>query len=70
MGSFTRETVAELHAAIDALPPKLHVVVRDYYFRGQRQDEIAATLGYTSSRISQLAKEAAAKLRDALPPAV
>lgn len=62
----SRETVRALHAAIDELPVKHRVVVRDYYLRRRRQDEIAADLGYTSSRISQIQKEAATKLRPAM----
>jgi RNA polymerase sigma factor for flagellar operon FliA len=61
-----RERVAYLRDAVDELPERLRVVVRDYYFAERPMAEIAAELGVTDSRISQLRAEAVRLLRGAL----
>jgi len=50
--------------AIDALPERLRVVVRGYFFEERTVSEIADELGVTQSRISQLRTEAIELLRD------
>ncbi len=61
-----RERVAYLRDAIDELPERLRAVVRDYYFAERPMAEIAAELGVTESRVSQLRAEAVKLLRGAL----
>jgi RNA polymerase sigma factor FliA len=61
-----RERVAYLHDAIDQLPERLQLVVRAYFFAERPMTEIAAELGVTDSRISQLRAEAVALLRGAM----
>ena len=61
-----RERIAYLHDAIEQLPERLQVVVRAYFFAERPMAEIAAELGVTDSRISQLRAEAVALLRGAL----
>jgi RNA polymerase sigma factor for flagellar operon FliA len=58
-----QELVAQLHHAIDALPARLRVVVVEYFFEGHDMQAIAAALGVTRSRVSQLCAEAVALLR-------
>ena len=57
------ELIAQLHHAIGALPARLRVVVAEYYFEGRDMQAIAAELGVTRSRVSQLCAEALALLR-------
>ncbi len=61
-----RERVAYLRDAVDELPERLRVVVRGYYFAERPMAEIAAELGVTDSRVSQLRAEAVKLLRGAL----
>ena len=61
-----RERLAYLHDAIDQLPERLRLVVRGYFFAERPMAEIAAELGVTDSRISQLRAQAVALLRGAL----
>ncbi|HEY7717729.1 MAG TPA: sigma-70 family RNA polymerase sigma factor [Pedococcus sp.] len=61
-----RERVAYLRDAVDELPDRLRAVVRGYYFAERPMAEIAAELGVTDSRVSQLRAEAVALLRGAL----
>ena len=61
-----RERVAYLRDAVDELPERLQVVVRGYYFAERPMAEIAAELGVTESRVSQLRAEAVKLLRGAL----
>ena len=61
-----RERLAYLHDAVDQLPERLQVVVRGYFFAERPMAEIAAELGVTDSRISQLRAEAVQLLRGAL----
>lgn len=50
--------------AIGALPERLQVVVRGYFFEERTVADIAAELGVTQSRVSQLRAEAMELLRD------
>ena len=61
-----RERIAYLRDAVDELPERLRAVVRGYYFAERPMAEIAAELGVTDSRISQLRAEAVKLLRGAL----
>jgi RNA polymerase sigma factor for flagellar operon FliA len=61
-----RERIGYLHHAIDALPERLRLVVSAYFFDERPMTEIAAELGVTESRVSQLRAEALGLLRDGL----
>jgi RNA polymerase sigma factor for flagellar operon FliA len=61
-----RERIGYLHHAIDALPERLRHVITDYFFHERPMTDIAAELGVTESRISQLRAEALVLLRDGL----
>lgn len=61
-----QEKLAYLVEAIDELPDRLRVVVRDYFFAERPMADIAAELGVTESRVSQMRAEALVLLRDAL----
>jgi RNA polymerase sigma factor for flagellar operon FliA len=58
------ERVAVLRAALEALPERLRLVVTGVFFEDRPMAEIAARLGVTESRVSQLRAEAMALLRD------
>jgi RNA polymerase sigma factor for flagellar operon FliA len=58
-----REQLAELRAALDDLPQRLRYVVEQYFFGQRRMADIAAELGVTESRVSQLRSEALRALR-------
>jgi RNA polymerase sigma factor for flagellar operon FliA len=61
-----REQIGYLHHAISSLPERLQTVITDYYLNDRPMAEIAAELGVTESRISQLRSEALALLKDGL----
>jgi RNA polymerase sigma factor FliA len=61
-----RERLGYLQHAIDALPERLRVVVRGYFFDERPMAQIAEELGVTESRVSQLRAEALTLLRDGL----
>ncbi|OLB66367.1 MAG: RNA polymerase subunit sigma-70 [Actinobacteria bacterium 13_2_20CM_2_72_6] len=61
-----RERIGYLHHAIDALPQRLRHVVNSSFFDERPMAEIAAELGVTESRVSQLRTEALVLLRDGL----
>lgn len=61
-----RERIGYLHDAIEALPQRLRTVIEAYYFQERPMAELAAELGVTESRISQLRAEATALLRDGI----
>jgi RNA polymerase sigma factor for flagellar operon FliA len=61
-----RETLAELRVAVDELPARLRMVVEQYFFAQRRMADIAAELGVTESRVSQLRSEALDLLRSGL----
>ncbi len=60
------ERLTYLREAITELPERLRVVVEDYFFAERPMADIAADLGVTDSRISQMRAEALSLLRDAL----
>lgn len=60
------ERLTYLRAAIAELPERLRAVVEDYFFAERPMAEIAAELGVSESRISQLRAEALVLLRDAM----
>lgn len=61
-----RERLVYLTEAIAELPERLRLVVEQYFLNERPMSEIAATLGVTESRISQLRADALVLLRDAL----
>jgi RNA polymerase sigma factor for flagellar operon FliA len=61
-----RERIGYLHQAINALPERLRTVVTAYFFNERPMTDIAAELGVTESRVSQLRAEALILLRDGL----
>jgi RNA polymerase sigma factor for flagellar operon FliA len=61
-----RERRAYLTDAVLALPERLRAVVIGYFFEERPMLEIAAELGVTESRVSQLRAEALILLRDGL----
>lgn len=65
-----REQVGYLRDAVAELPERLRMVVEQYYFGQRKMANIAAELGVTESRVSQLRSEALALLRDGLKLAV
>jgi RNA polymerase sigma factor for flagellar operon FliA len=58
-----REQLGYLHDAIEELPERLRTVVRQYFFEQRTMIHIAAHLGVTESRVSQLRSEALQLLR-------
>lgn len=61
-----RERLAYLGEAILELPERLRTVVEGYFLAERPMAEIAAELGVTESRVSQLRAEAMVLLKDAL----
>ncbi len=61
-----REQIGYLHHAIASLPERLQIVITEYFLKERPMAEIAADLGVTESRISQLRAEALALLKDGL----
>jgi RNA polymerase sigma factor for flagellar operon FliA len=61
-----RERPAYLADAVLALPERLRAVVIGYFYQERPMLEIAAELGVTESRVSQLRAEALILLRDGL----
>ncbi|WP_433610078.1 sigma-70 family RNA polymerase sigma factor [Dactylosporangium sp. CA-139114] len=61
-----RERIGYLHHAVNALPERLRTVVTAYFFDERPMTDIAAELGVTESRVSQLRAEALMLLRDGL----
>ena len=60
----TAERATCVTRAIDALPERLRIVIRGYFFEERTVADIAASLGVTQSRVSQLRSEAIELLRD------
>jgi RNA polymerase sigma factor for flagellar operon FliA len=58
-----REETDALRRAIGLLKPQEQTVLALYYFEELTQEEVAAVLGVTASRISQIRSRALAKLR-------
>jgi RNA polymerase sigma factor for flagellar operon FliA len=65
-----QEKLTYLMEAIEELPERLRIVVNDYFFAERPMADIAAELGVTDSRISQMRAEALVLLRDALNTAL
>ncbi|XVU23433.1 sigma-70 family RNA polymerase sigma factor [Actinoplanes sp. CA-054009] len=61
-----REQIGYLHHAIDSLPERLQVVITEYFLHERPMADIAADLGVTESRVSQLRAEALSLLKDGL----
>ena len=61
-----RELHAYLRDAIATLPKRLRTVIHGSYYENRTIEDMAAELGVTESRISQLRKEAETLIRDAL----
>ncbi len=61
-----KERVGYLHAALASLPERLRLVAVGVYLEQRPMAEIAAELGVTESRVSQLRSEALVMLRDAV----
>lgn len=60
------ERLSYLSAAVEALPEKMQMIVRQVYFEDRSVKEIAEELGITHSAVSQQRAEAIRLLRDAL----
>ena len=52
--------------AIAELPERLRIVINDYFLEERPMADIAAELGVTESRVSQMRAEALVLLRDAM----
>ena len=61
-----RERLTYLIEAVAELPERLRIVIHDYFLEERPMAEIAAELGVTESRVSQMRAEALVLLRDAL----
>jgi RNA polymerase sigma factor for flagellar operon FliA len=61
-----RERMGYLHDAVAVLPERLRFVVEASFLQERPQSQVAAELGVTESRVSQLRTEALALLRDGL----
>jgi RNA polymerase sigma factor for flagellar operon FliA len=61
-----RERMGYLYDAIEALPDRLKLVVTRYFLEERPMAEVAAELGVTESRVSQLRSEALALLKDGM----
>jgi RNA polymerase sigma factor for flagellar operon FliA len=61
-----REQIGLLRDCIAELPPRLRTIVERYYFNQEKMSDIAADLGVTESRISQLRAEALVLFRAAM----
>ena len=61
-----REQVGYLRDAIAELPERLRTVVEEYFFANRKMSDIAAELGVTESRVSQMRSQALAMLRKGL----
>lgn len=61
-----REQLGYLHDAVAELPDRLRFVIDAYYFEHRPMSDIAAELGVTQSRVSQMCTEALCLLRDGL----
>lgn len=65
-----RERMGYLCDAIAELPARLRTVVEEYFLAERPMAEIAAALGVSESRVSQMRAEALALLRDAMNSAL
>lgn len=60
------ERLVYLKAAVKALPQRLRYVVEQVFFEEKSVNEVAASLGVTQSRVSQLRTEALSMIRDGM----
>lgn len=60
------ERLRYLAAAVEALPERLRVVVQEVFFADRSVTDVAADLGVTQSRVSQLRAEAMNLLREGM----
>ncbi|WP_213002255.1 sigma-70 family RNA polymerase sigma factor [Winogradskya consettensis] len=61
-----REQIGYLHHAIESLPERLQLVITEYFLKERPMADIAADLGVTESRVSQLRAEALSLLKDGM----
>jgi RNA polymerase sigma factor for flagellar operon FliA len=61
-----RELHAYLRDAVDVLPERHRIVIQGYFFEGRTSEELAAEIGVTVSRVSQLRTEAFGMIREGL----
>jgi RNA polymerase sigma factor for flagellar operon FliA len=61
-----RELHAYLRDAVDVLPERHRIVIQGYFFEGRTSEELAAELGVSISRVSQLRTEAFGFIREGL----
>lgn len=61
-----REQTAYLRDALSCLPERLRTIVSGYFLEGRTSAELAAELGVTESRVSQLRSEALLLMRHGL----
>ena len=61
-----REQLGYLRSAVAALPERLRTVIEGYFLHERPMAELAAQLGVTESRISQMRSEALTLLRDGM----
>jgi RNA polymerase sigma factor for flagellar operon FliA len=62
----TNERIGYLHDAVTVLPDRLRTVVTQYFFEERPMAAIAADLGVSESRVSQMRAEALVLLKDGL----
>ncbi|TQV73422.1 sigma-70 family RNA polymerase sigma factor [Exilibacterium tricleocarpae] len=60
------ELEQRLHAALERLPEREQLVLREHYFKQTRFESLTAVLGVTKGRVSQLHKRALQRLRETL----
>jgi len=65
-----RERIGYMVDAVALLPDRLRTVVEDYFFAERPMADIAAELGVTESRVSQMRAEALVLLKDAMNSAL
>jgi RNA polymerase sigma factor for flagellar operon FliA len=61
-----REQATYLRDALSLLPDRLHTVIEGYFLRGRTSGDLAAELGVTESRVSQIRSEALDMMRSGL----
>ena len=63
------EAVANVRRAVSLLPTRLRHVIEGVYFEGRQMQTVAAELGVTPSRVSQMCADALTRLRRSLTAA-
>lgn len=61
-----RELHAYLRDAVDVLPERHRLVIQGYFFEGRTSEELAAEIGVTVSRVSQMRTEAFGMIREGI----